>query len=129
LRNGNPEIDVLIHKDPILSRKIIDDAANVWHGEWPVSDPRLSPLLADLSVFQRANIKVDGVTAGYDVLTPDAILFRERLAEYEVFGDWLHWEKQMHCFPIVFPYHVHEGVAGKDWLLEVLASNAQFPRV
>jgi acetyl esterase/lipase len=86
LRNGNPEIDVLIHKDPILSRKIIDGAANVWHGEWPVSDPRLSPLLADLSVFQRANIKVDGVTAGYDVLTPDAILFRERLAEYEVFG-------------------------------------------
>jgi acetyl esterase/lipase len=129
MRNGNPEIDVLNHKDPILSRKIIDGAADVWHGEWPVSDPRLSPLLADLSVLQRANIKVDGVTAGNDILTPDAILFRERLAEYGVSGDWLHWEKQMHCFPILFPYHVHEGVAGKDWLLKILSSNAQLPPV
>lgn len=124
LRNGNPEIDVISHKDPILSRKIIDDAADVWHGKWLLADVQLSPLLADLSVLQRARIKVDGVTAGYDVLAPDGILFRERLAEYGVSGDWLHWEKQMHCFPIMFPYRVREGVAGKDWILEILASNA-----
>jgi len=129
MRNGNPEIDILLPKDPILSRKVIDGAADIWHGEWPVADPRLSPLLADLSVLRRANIKVDGVTAGFDILTPDAILFRDRLAEFDVSGDWLHWEKQMHCFPIMFPYHVHEGVAGKDWLLEILASNAQLPPV
>jgi acetyl esterase/lipase len=118
-------MEMISQKDPILSWKIIDNAAGVWHGEWPVSDAQLSPILADLSALQRANIKVDGMTADYDVLAPDTILFRERLVEYRVSGDWLHWEKQMHCFPILFPYHVHEGVVGKDWILEVLASNAQ----
>ncbi|TVY73164.1 Esterase [Lachnellula suecica] len=125
LRNNNPEIDAVARKDKILSRKIIDNAAKIWHGEWDVTNPQLSPIFADLSVFKRANIKVDGMTAGHDVLTPDAIIFREKLAENGVDGDWLHWERQMHCFPLISYYHVHEAVAARDWLIEILASNAK----
>ncbi len=73
-----------------------------WRGNWLVSDPRLSPILADLELLTRANIKVDGVIAGHDVLGPGAILFRKKFQECGVNGDWLEWEKQMHCFPDVF---------------------------
>jgi acetyl esterase/lipase len=89
------------------------------------SDPRLSPVLADLSLFRRAGIKVDGVTAGHDVLTPDAIVFRKKLADYGVDGDWLEWEKQMHCFPLLFSFHIREGIGGKDWILDILRTNAK----
>jgi acetyl esterase/lipase len=49
LQNQNPDIDVIDHGDPILSRKVIKEVANGWKGEWQLSDPRISPLLADLS--------------------------------------------------------------------------------
>lgn len=125
LRNENPEIDVIDPHDPILSRKSIEEVAHGWKGDLPFSDPRLSPVLADLSLFRRAGIKVDGITAGYDVLTPDAIVFRNKLAEYGVEGDWLEWEKQMHCFPLLFAFNVREGILGKDWILDVLRANAK----
>ncbi|CZR67086.1 uncharacterized protein PAC_16985 [Phialocephala subalpina] len=125
LRNENPDIDVVDPRDPILSRKTTTEVAHGWKGELSLSDPRVSPILADLSAFRKAGIKVDGVTAGNDVLTPDAILFRKKLGECGVQGDWLDWEKQMHCFPLLFPFHVHEGTAGKDWILDVLRVNVK----
>ncbi|KAG9230351.1 alpha/beta hydrolase fold-domain-containing protein [Amylocarpus encephaloides] len=124
-RNQNPDIDAISSHDPVLSRTIIDDAANAWRGDWPPEEPQVSPIFADLSLFQRVGIKVDGVIAGHDVLSPDAIVFRQRLGELGVYGDWLQWDKQMHCFPIMFPYHIHEGVAGKDWILDILRRNAR----
>ncbi|KAH7305609.1 Alpha/Beta hydrolase protein [Rhexocercosporidium sp. MPI-PUGE-AT-0058] len=114
MRNENPEIDVVQDHDPILSRKLIEEVAEGWRAELPASDPRVSPILADLSVFKKAGIKVDGVTAGYDTLTPDAIKFREKLGEYGVDGDWLQWEKQMHCFPLLPAFHIYEGTAEKE---------------
>jgi acetyl esterase/lipase len=125
LRHENPEIDVITHKDPLFSRKMVKEMAASWEGEWLLSDPQLSPILADLSVLQQANIKVDGVVGGYDVFAPDTKLFRERLAEFGVDGEWLVWNKQMHCFPLMFSLHMYEGVLSKDWLLDVLRSNAK----
>jgi acetyl esterase/lipase len=125
LRNENPDIDAVDPHDPILSRKTIEEVAHGWKGDMSFSDPRLSPVLADLSLFRRAGIKVDGVIAGNDVLTPDAIVFRKKLAEYGVEGDWLEWEKQMHCFPLLFAFHVREGIGGKDWILDILRTNAK----
>lgn len=123
LRNENPDIDVVDPHDPILSRKLIEEVAHGWKGELLLSDPRISPILADLTLFRKAGIKVDGVTAGNDVLTPDAILFRKKLDECGVEGDWLEWEKQMHCFPLLSAFHVREGTAGKDWIVDVLRAN------
>ncbi|KAI6711884.1 hypothetical protein JHW43_005599 [Diplocarpon mali] len=123
MRNDNPAIDTIQAHDPILSRKTIEEVAVGWRAELPASDPRVSPVLADLTVFKRAGVKVDGLTAGYDVLTADAVRFREQLVEAGVDGDWLHWEKQMHCFPLISAFHVREGVAGKDWVVDVLRAN------
>ena len=123
LRNENPQIDVINTKDPILSRKTIEEVASGWAGEWSLSNPKISPILADLELLKRANIKVDGVTAGHDVLGPDAILFRKRLDKCGVRGDWLDWDRQVHCFPLMFSYHVREGIEGKDWIVKILSSN------
>lgn len=81
LRNKNPEIDAVDHEDPMLSRKVIEEVALGWKGDWSFSDPRISPILADLELLKRANIKVDGVIAGNDVLAPDEVLFRKKLAD------------------------------------------------
>ena len=123
LRNNNPDIDAIDKKDSLLSRKAIEEVAEGWIGEWSLSDARVSPVLADLELLKRANIKVDGIIAGYDVLAPDAVVFREKLDNCGVDGDWLEWEKQMHCFPLMFPYHVREGVDAKDWIIGILRSN------
>lgn len=69
LRNENPDIDVVDPRDPILSRKTTTEVAHGWAGEMSLSDPRVSPILADLSLYRKAGIKVDGVTAGNDVCT------------------------------------------------------------
>lgn len=123
-RNINPDIDKVEPKDPILSRKVIEEVSHHWKGDWPVEDPRVSPALADLTALKQANIKVHGVLASDDVLTPDAILFRENLATAGVVGDWLDWEKQMHCFPILFSYHIHEAVESMKWILHILKTNS-----
>lgn len=124
LRNQNPAIDATDPKDSLLSRQAIEEVAVGWIGEWSLFDPRVSPILADLELLKRANIKVDGVIAGYDVLAPDAVVFRNKLADCGVKGDWLEWAKQMHCFPLMFPYHVREGVEGKDWIIDILNANS-----
>lgn len=126
-RNQNPQIDSIDPRDPILSRKAIEEVSEGWRGEWPLSDPRLSPILADLSCFRQAGIKVDGVIALHDVLSPDAVEFVKRLSEFGVIGEWLQWDKQMHCFPLMFSHHIHEAIAGKDWILDVLRRRAQRP--
>jgi acetyl esterase/lipase len=125
MRNNNPDIDATDQKDSLLSRKAIEEVARGWMGKWSSSDPRIFPILADLELLKRVNIKVDGVIAGYDVLAPDAVLFRNKLGECGVEGDWLEWEKQMHCFPLMFPYHVREGIDAKDWIIRILNSNIQ----
>ncbi|KAH7377522.1 alpha/beta hydrolase fold-domain-containing protein [Cadophora sp. MPI-SDFR-AT-0126] len=129
MRNENPEIDVVEAHDPILSRKTIEEVAEGWRAELPASDPRVSPVLADLSVFKQAGIKVDGITAGYDTLTPDAIKFREKLADCGVDGDWLLWEKQMHCFPLLSAFRIREGTEGKKWIVDVLKKNVDGSRI
>jgi hypothetical protein len=85
-RNENPQIDIVDPRDPILSWKIVEEVSEGWRGDWQLSDPRISPLLADPRPLQQAGVKVDGVIALHDVSSPDAIEFRKRLAECGVVG-------------------------------------------
>jgi acetyl esterase/lipase len=94
-------------------------------GDRQLSDPRLSPILADLSCLIQGKIKVDGVIALHDVLSPYAIEFVHKLADCGVIGEWLEWETQMHCFLLPFSQYVREAVAGKDWILDVIRRRAQ----
>lgn len=125
LRHQHPEIDDKETKDPVLTRKIIEEVADAWKGDWELSDPRISPVLADLTVLKTAGIKVDGVLGGYDCLAPEGAQFKDKLAEVGITGEWLEWERQMHCFVLMFSYHFAEPAAAKDWILDVLRRNVE----
>ncbi|KAF2021263.1 alpha/beta-hydrolase [Aaosphaeria arxii CBS 175.79] len=120
LTRSNPDIEKLKHADPILTPDFIKETAGAWTGDWDPKDPRVSPLYADLSLLAKRGIKVHGVTGGYDILRPDAIMLREKLEKEGVHGEWLDWDKQMHCFVLTWPYGMREGREGVGWMVDVL---------
>lgn len=120
LRRHNPDIQVIAKHDPLLNIPFINRTALNWRGEWEAGDPRISPLLANIEPFVRRSIKIHGVVGRYDILSPDAILFREKCSLAGVQGEWLEWDKQMHCFPLTWGFKLPEGVAAKDWMVDVL---------
>ena len=120
LRRNNPEIKVVEKHDPILRISFIGDSAKKWRAGWEASDPRVTPILGDVSALARRGVRVHGVFGRYDILSPDAALFRVKCEETGVRGEWLEWEKQMHCFPLAWAYRLPESVEAKDWILDVL---------
>ncbi|KAF3034524.1 hypothetical protein E8E12_006262 [Didymella heteroderae] len=121
MTRSNPDIEKLRKFDPLLSPEIIKDTAKAWCGkDVDPADRIVSPINADFSLLAKSDIRVHGVTAGYDVLSPDGVIFRNRLSEYGVKGEWLHWEKQMHCFVLTAPYRLSEGKQGLDWVIDVI---------
>ncbi|KAK4539373.1 hypothetical protein LTR36_011003 [Oleoguttula mirabilis] len=120
LRRHNPDIQVIEKHDPILRIPFINSTATAWRGSWDPSDPRISPLCADVTPLARRGVQVHGVVGRYDILGPDAVLMREKCSQAGVRGEWLDWEKQMHCFPLTWATGLPEGVAAMEWILDVL---------
>lgn len=120
MRRENEAIKTVERHDPILRLEFIKNSAKTWCGDWDPSDIRVSPLLADLKPIARRGVKIHGVTGLYDILSPDGILFREKCREVGIQGEWLEWNKQMHVFPLTFPYKLPEGSAALEWILDVL---------
>ncbi|KXH41827.1 hypothetical protein CNYM01_06743 [Colletotrichum nymphaeae SA-01] len=142
LRHVLPEIRVVEKSDSLHTFESIKATAEAWcpeetttesiktsqrngeksHGcsDWGLDDPRVSPIHADLGVFLQHNVHIYGVTGSYDVLAPEAVAFRNKCKEHGVSGEWLSWERQMHCFPLMFKYGLKEGKEGMDWIIRVL---------
>lgn len=123
MTNENPKIKEVDRLDPLLTSKMTEEVARIWCGEVGRRDPRVSPLFADFGALKRSGLRVDGLIGGYDVLAPDDVRFREKLAEFEIKGEWLQWEGQMHCFPLAFSYPIRECREGKRWIVDVLKRN------
>jgi acetyl esterase/lipase len=120
LTRDNPDIEKLRAYDPLLTPEIIKQTARAWTADWDPADRKVSPINGDISLLAKNGVKVHGVTAGCDVLAPDGVVFRNRLSKYEVQGEWLHWEKQIHCFVLTLPYGLREAKEGVDWIIGVL---------
>lgn len=120
LREINPAMKEVEKHDPILRLAFCLDNANKWRGDWSADDPRVTPLLAYVSLLAERGVQVHGAVGRYDILSPDAILFREKCVKAGVKGEWLDWDKQMHCFPLAWTYGLPESVTAKDWILDVL---------
>jgi acetyl esterase/lipase len=120
LTRNNPDIEKLRKYDPLLTPEIIQDTAKAWHADWDPADRKVSPINADISLLAKRGIKIHGITAGSDVLAPDGVIFRNTCSEYDVQGEWLHWEKQMHCFVLTVPYGLREAKEGVQWVVDVL---------
>ncbi|KAL8825252.1 MAG: hypothetical protein Q9170_007869 [Blastenia crenularia] len=125
LLNTNPQIPVTAKHDPVLTIPYINSVAETWAGGWALGDPRLSPLVADISVLKNYGVRVYGVTGSYDILAPDAEVFRERCEKEGVEGQWLSWERQMHCFPLAWGYGFKESRRGLEWVVEMLRREAE----
>lgn len=120
LSRENPDMLKVEKNDPLLPMPFVESTANKWRGDWPASDIRVSPQFADLSQLAQRGVAVNGLTAGYDILSVDARVFRDKLDQAGVRGEWLEWGKQMHCFPLAFSFKLRESVEAKDWYLDVL---------
>ncbi|KAH8731855.1 Alpha/Beta hydrolase protein [Phaeosphaeriaceae sp. PMI808] len=120
LTRDNPDIDKVAPYDPLLTPAVIRRTAKAWHADWDPADRRVSPLNADVSLLAKRGIKVHGITSGSDVLAPDGVIFRNKCSEFNVEGQWLHWEKQMHCFILTLPYGLREAQEGVQWMIDVL---------
>jgi acetyl esterase/lipase len=120
LTRSNPDIEKLAKRDPILTPKFVKSTASRWTGDWDAADPRVSPVNADISLLAKSGIHVHGVSAGHDILSPDGIIFRDLCAKAGVQGQWLHWEKQMHCFCLTAGYGVPEAKQAVDWSMDIL---------
>ncbi|KAF2675671.1 alpha/beta-hydrolase [Lentithecium fluviatile CBS 122367] len=120
LTRSNPDIEKLAKCDPILTPKFVRQTAKAWHADWDPADRRVSPVNADIALLAQSGIQVHGITSSYDILSPDGIIFRDRLAKEGVHGKWLHWEMQMHCFVLTQAYGVREAKEAIDWVMDVL---------
>jgi acetyl esterase/lipase len=120
LTRSNPDIEKVARYDPLLTPAVIRQTAKAWHGDWDAADRKVSPINADISLLAKRGIKVHGVTSGCDVLAPDGVLFRNKCSELNVQGEWLHWEKQMHCFVLTLPYGLREAKEGVKWVVDLL---------
>ncbi|KAJ4373734.1 hypothetical protein N0V86_007877 [Didymella sp. IMI 355093] len=121
MTRNNPDIEGKRRLDPLLSPEIIKGTAKAWCADdVDPADRIVSPINADFTLLAKSGIKVHGVTAGYDCLSPDGIIFRNKLSEYGIKGEWLHWEKQMHCFVLTAPYRLSEGKQALDWVIDVI---------
>ncbi|KAF2651889.1 alpha/beta-hydrolase [Lophiostoma macrostomum CBS 122681] len=120
LTRSNPDIERRAPFDPILTPDFVKSTAKAWCGDWDPTDRRVSPLNADIGLLAKRRIRCHGITGGYDILGPDAVLLRDRLEEESVGGEWLEWDKQMHCFVLTWPYGLHEAREGVGWMVDVL---------
>jgi len=120
LTRRNPDIEKLAKNDPLLTPQFVKQTAKAWHADWDPADRRVTPINADISLLAKKGVHVHGITAGYDLLSPDGVIFRKMLAEHGVEGEWLHWEKQMHCFALTEPYGLREAKEAIDWMVDVL---------
>lgn len=109
---------VLARRDPVLTMGSHNSEAAAWAQEMDRTDVCISPVIADVGILAAAGVRLVGVTGGHDILTPAALEFRDECAGRGVSGAWLHWEGQMHCFPLAFMYGLPEAVRAKDWVVE-----------
>ncbi|KAH7305918.1 Alpha/Beta hydrolase protein [Stachybotrys elegans] len=142
LRHADPDIRRVARKDPVLTPSHIQSTARAWSqgdttttgspqpgpemkrrrsmSTYTADDASVSPALANLEPLARWGIRVHGVTGTYDVLNPEAVAFREKLREAGVAGEWLEWDRQMHCFPLAFGYGLNESVKAVDYIVDIL---------
>ncbi|KAL1662537.1 alpha/beta hydrolase fold-domain-containing protein [Schizophyllum commune] len=124
-KRNNPEIARIQKVDPVLDAEESQRHAAEWAGEWGLDDERVSPVLSDkedhvVKLLRERGVHVHGVTAGHDILGPDGIKLRNKLAKEGVEGKWLEWDKMMHCFSLAWFYGLPESKEALQWIIDVL---------
>ena len=120
LLHEHPDIKEVDKVDPIESLELVQKTGTTWAGGWDKADPRLSPINGSVKILAENRVKVYGIIAGYDVLSPEARIFVKNCEEAAVEGRFLIWDRQMHDFPLTVHYKIPEAKKAVDWIVEVL---------
>lgn len=116
----NDTDDKKYEADLVTGRAGVEDQTAKDDTTWTSNDPRVSPILADLTPLVKRDVRLFCVTGTYDVLSTETHAFREKCQKAGVVGEWLEWERQMHCFPLACAYGLRESKEGVDWMVDVL---------
>ncbi|CAM4400849.1 Monoterpene epsilon-lactone hydrolase [Mycobacterium basiliense] len=93
---SNPLIDVVKETDPWLGREALRVFAERWRAGLPVTDPRVSPLAADLAGLGALTL----FSGTRDILNPDARLLAEKAAAAGVDIDYHESPGLLHVYPL-----------------------------
>ncbi len=94
--NVNKKIDAVLGDNTPLSKEINKPS---YAGKLELSDPRLSPLYADLSNLPETMI----ATGSHEVLYSDSVLLKKALDKYKVVSSLLEYEGMPHDFMMTLP--------------------------
>ena len=94
---SNPELKEYLRRDPMLGIDGLRRMGEVWAGDLPVTDPRVSPIYGDLSGLCHVTL-----TAGtWEVLYPDIMLLEQKLKAAGTECGLIVGERMIHCYPII----------------------------
>ena len=93
---SNPEMEEYLKKDPMLGIDGLRRMGEVWAGDLPVTDPRVSPIYGDLSGLCHVTL----TTGTWEVLCPDTMLLAEKFREAGTECGLIVGERMIHCYPI-----------------------------
>jgi acetyl esterase/lipase len=96
LSMGNPEIDRVQPSDPWLGRDGTRVFIEHWRGNLPITDPRVSPLAADLRGFGPLTV----FSGTRDILNPDARLLIDTATTAGVDVDYHEKPGLLHVYPL-----------------------------
>lgn len=94
----NPEIDAYTQRDPMLKAETLRIDAREWAGKWSMSDPRISPLKADVKALRSSEVTV--LVGTDEIFYPDVTEFATRLTAAGVKTHLHIGEKMTHVYPL-----------------------------
>ena len=94
---SNPEIPEVQPNDPWLGVPGGKYFSELWRGDLPVTDQRVSPVIGDLRGLGRLLV----YAGTYDILAPDARLLIQRARDARVEFDFYEAAGQVHVYPFI----------------------------
>jgi acetyl esterase/lipase len=111
----NPQIAAVEQRDPWLARDGIRVYVELWRGDLELSDPRVSPLAADLTGLGPLTV----FSGTRDLLNPDARLLVDKATAAGVDVDYHEGPDLVHVFPLT---PTPEGRAARKVIVDTFAS-------
>ena len=93
---SNKDLDEYAGLDPMLGIDGLKRMGEVWAGDLPVTDPKVSPIYGDLSVPCHVTV----TTGTWEVLYPDTVLLVDKMKEAGTDVALITGERMIHCYPI-----------------------------
>ncbi|MRH89101.1 alpha/beta hydrolase fold domain-containing protein [Nocardia sp. SYP-A9097] len=110
---SNPEIDVVLPTDPWLGKEGTRVFIELWRGELPLTDPRVSPLLGDMRGLGPLTV----FSGTRDIVLPDTRLLVDKARGAGVAVDYHEGAGLVHVYPLT---PTREGRHGRAQILEAL---------